>query len=213
MYDKNQPSKLVDCREHGVASGAELFIVEGNFAAAAVAKQRDGHYQAVLPMQGKPMNSLHVSLEKLVANVLYAALIQAIGAGVGQQLTIADRRYQRIILMMDPDADGIHCGALMTLFFHQWMRPLLAEGVVYLVRPPVGQRTHRTTQQIEYAYTVPHFREMLVETNAIEYDHMQYRGLASIPPLCLANCCINPETRRQIILTNKDAKMAMEVVA
>lgn len=213
MYYSNQPPKLIDCREHGAESGAELFIVEGDSASQAVAKQRDGRLQAVLPMQGKPMNPLHVTQEKLEDNVLYAALIKAIGAGVGDQLNIAKRRYQRIILMMDPDADGIHCGALMTLFFYQWMRPLLEANAIYLVRPPVGQRTHLTTQAIEYAYTVPNFRKMLVDADAAQYDNMKYRGLAGIPQSSLEQCCINPETRREIVLREKDAKMAIDVFA
>jgi DNA gyrase subunit B len=213
MYYNNQPPKLIDCREHGAASGSELFIVEGDSASQAVAKQRDGRLQAVLPMQGKPMNALHVSQEKLQDNVLYAALIQVIGAGVGEKLNITQRRYQRIILMMDPDADGIHCGALMTLFFYQWMRPLLEAGAIYLVRPPVGQRTHLTTQAIEYAYTVPNFRKMLTHADAEQYDNMKYRGLAGIPQQSLEAFCINRETRREVVLREKDAKMAMDVFA
>ncbi len=210
MYYTNQSPKLVDCRQHGAQSGNELFIVEGDAAAQAMAKQRDGRFQAVLPMQGKPMNPLHVSLEKLQDNVLYAALIQAIGVGVGETIDLESRRYERIILLMDPDADGIHCGALMTLFFNQWMLPLLQAGAVYLIRPPIGQRTHITNQTIEYTYTAQSFNAMLKEQQG-GFDILKYRGLAGIPQASLETCCIDPKTRKQIQLGVQDAKIAMDV--
>lgn len=211
MFYTNQPPKLLDSRLHGAQSGAELFIVEGDSASQAVAKQRDSQFQAVLPMQGKPMNPTRVTQQKLEDNVLYAALIQAIGAGVGEAQKIEQRRYQRILLLMDPDADGIHCGALMTLFFYRWMRPLLASGCLYLVRPPVGQQTKLDTSAVKYAYTMADFRQMLASDQASAYHTLKYRGLAGIPQDSLATCCINPATRTQLPLGLKDAQMALNV--
>lgn len=41
---------------------------------------------------------------------------------------------------MDPDADadGIHCGATVTLFSYRWMRPLLDDGRVCAARAPLA---------------------------------------------------------------------------
>ena len=60
MYFKNHPIKLVDSRLHG--TGTELFIVEGDSAASMVANLRDAQFQAVLPMQGKPLNAAKASV-------------------------------------------------------------------------------------------------------------------------------------------------------
>lgn len=209
MHYTSQPPKLLDCRVHGPQSGAELLIVEGDSASQAVAKQRDSKWQAVLPMQGKPMNPMRTSLQNLEANVLYAALIQAIGAGVGDHLGADQRRYERIVLLMDPDADGIHCGALMTLFFYQWMRPLLEAGSVYLVRAPVGHRQDALGNKTFY-YRASDFEQQLTE----EVNHetmMKYRGLAGIPPQHLARCCLVLETRAMLKLGIKDAQMAKQI--
>jgi len=217
MYGDHKPPKLVDARQHGAQSGAELFVVEGDSASLAVAQQRDGRFQAVLPMQGKPMNPTRVSQEKLAENPLYAALIDAIGIGVGPAIDVTKRRYQRIMLLMDPDADGIHCGALMTLFFHRWMQPLLAAKAIYLVRPPIGQYTHLDTGKIEYLYTPADFKTQRFNAQANKADTanaidcLKYRGLAGMPPSGLEACCINPQTRRQLLLTEKDAAMAANV--
>lgn len=213
MFYTNQTPKLIDSRQHGASSGTELFVVEGDSASQAVAKQRDSQFQAVLPMQGKPMNPLKVSQAKLVENVLYAALIQAIGAGVGERFKLEQRRYERIILLMDPDADGIHCNALMTLFFYQWMRPLLDAGHVYLIRPPVGQCVDLATQTARFACTASDFRNMISQGQSAHHDTLKYRGLAGIPGNQLEALCINPKTRKQLLLSEKDANMAMQVFA
>jgi len=46
-----------DCAEHAPAAPAELFIVESDSAAEAVCAVRDARLQAVLAMQGKPVNA------------------------------------------------------------------------------------------------------------------------------------------------------------
>lgn len=137
MIYNNRPAKLQDCHQHG--EQAELFLVEGDSASLAVASLRNAQFQAVLPMQGKPLNAMKATPVKVAKNALFKALIDAIGAGFGEHFDMAKCRYNRIVLLMDSDADGIHCGALMMMFFYRWMHPLLESGKVELVRPPVGE--------------------------------------------------------------------------
>ena len=49
-------------------------------------------FQAVLPMQGKPMNALRASEKKVAANTLFAALITALGAGSRDSFDLAQCR-------------------------------------------------------------------------------------------------------------------------
>jgi hypothetical protein len=103
-------------------------VVEGDSAALAVLQVRDQRLQAVLPMQGKPLNALRASDGKVAANPFLHALTDAIGAGRGAAFDREALRYERIVLLMDPDADGIHAGALLLLFFHRWMPALVERG-------------------------------------------------------------------------------------
>ena len=64
-------ARLDDCRRAGADAGAELFVVEGESAAASVVRVRDAGFQAVLPMQGKPLNSLRASREKVLAHLMF----------------------------------------------------------------------------------------------------------------------------------------------
>ena len=69
-------SKLDDCAGHGPGSGAELFIVEGDSAAASVGRVRDACMQAVLPMQGKPLNTTRASRRKVVEHPFFGPLTE-----------------------------------------------------------------------------------------------------------------------------------------
>ena len=73
------PIKLMDCEAHGPNSGSELFVVEGDSAAQAVARLRNTALQAVLPLQGKPLNAWKASEKSVGSNPFYAALIDALG--------------------------------------------------------------------------------------------------------------------------------------
>lgn len=132
-------AKLDDCGVHGPVSGAELFLVEGDSAAAAVAGVRDPATQAVLPMQGKPLNATRASRSKVLAHPFFAPLVAALDVGIEADCDPRRLRYERVLVLTDPDADGIHCGFLVLLFFHRWLRPLLDAGRVEIVRPPWGE--------------------------------------------------------------------------
>jgi DNA gyrase subunit B len=206
--------KLQDSRVHGVDSGAELFLVEGDSAALAASNLCNKQLQAVLPMQGKPMNARKSSLSKILANPLFKALIDTIGAGVGDDFDVNKCRYSRIILLMDPDADGIHCGALMLLFFHRFMPVLLEKGMIEMARPPVGEVLNKLTNTIEYAYTDAQFMT-LIDTHKAQLNQslesIKYRGLAGIEANKLEALCINTQTRKTSVMATKDAQMALEI--
>ena len=69
------PSKLEDSANHG--QGTELLIVEGDSAARAIKRLRDHQWQAILPMQGKPMNAIKASRSSVAGNELFRAFIDA----------------------------------------------------------------------------------------------------------------------------------------
>jgi DNA gyrase subunit B len=183
--------KLDESSVHGIDSGAELFLVEGDSAAASVCGIRNQQLQAVLAMQGKPLNALKASSTKVVENVLFKRLSKALavdliddGSQVGLALTerLANLRFSKVILLFDPDADGIHCNALMQMFFYRWMRPLLEAGRIEAV--------HFSLDEIK-AY--------------------RPRGLGSLAPEKLHRECIDPATRHTRTITVSSAQAAISV--
>jgi len=202
------PGPLADCQFHG--AGAELFVVEGESAAAAVCGGRDPTRQAVLPMQGKPLNALKATEKKVAANPLFAALEAALGSGSGEGVDVQKLRYKKVLLLMDPDADGIHCGLLLLGFFHRWMRPLLDGGHVWLVRPPWGE--------VVLPGEPPRWpvseREFLLAAGGNGQRPAQirrFRGLAGIDANVLKATCLDPATRRAEPVTTPEVAEMIEL--
>jgi DNA gyrase subunit B/topoisomerase-4 subunit B len=206
--------KLDDCQVHGPGSGAELFVVEGDSASLAVSQVRQPRFQAVLPMQGKPLNAIRASAGKVAANPFFAALTAALGTGHGAAFKAGELRYDRIVLLFDPDADGIHCGVLLLMFFYRWMRPLLDLGQVHAVRAPVGELVRAGAATPQFIYSELQFHALcaeLLERRDPAARALRYRGLAGLNPEFLATLCVNPATRTAQTVSAADAELAIGV--
>ena len=68
--------KLVPC--DGDGPERELYIVEGDSAARTLVRARNRATQAVLPMQGKPMNAMKASAAELHKNVQFGVLLDVL---------------------------------------------------------------------------------------------------------------------------------------
>jgi len=202
------PGPLADCQFHG--AGAELFVVEGESAAAAVCGGRDPARQAVLPMQGKPLNALKATEKKVAANPLFAALAAALGSGWGEALDLQKLRYSKVLLLMDPDADGIHCGLLLLGFFHRWMRPLLDGGHLWLIRPPWGEVV-MPGEPPRWPISEREFQLAAVANGQRPAQIRRFRGLAGIDADVLKATCLEPATRRAEPVTTPEVAGMIEL--
>lgn len=206
----SQKTKLIDCENH--SRGSELFVVEGDSASRAIARLRDRSYQAVLPMQGKPMNASKATFSAIRKNQWFSALMDALGAD-WDELDLDAIRYDRVMLLFDPDADGIHCGALMLMFFDRFLRPLIEANRVSLVTPPLFRIDPVGYDEKLNAFGEEHFAKIrkLLDGKNIQFSHQRYRGLASINEDVLIETCIDPESRTAYLVRREDALAAKEV--
>jgi DNA gyrase subunit B len=217
-------AKLVDCQDHGPGSGAELFLVEGDSAASSVVAVRDPRRQAVLPLQGKPLNASAALEAKVAQHVLFQQLAQALGLAAptgwleGQPEAL---RFERVVLLFDPDADGIHIGALMVLYFQRWLPRLIANGHLWLARAPMFeievpvQLQNEGDAAFQYAYNPVHCRQLVehlrAQSNQSEVRVRAFRGLGGLAPELLRDRCVNPATRMAHALGPADVQGVVEV--
>lgn len=180
---------------------------------------RDERTQAVLPLQGKPLNAWRADAGKVRTNVLYLQLAEALGVGdplmTAAPAFPAPLRFERVVLLFDPDADGVHIEALMLLYFARWMPTLIDCGQLWRVRAPMFTLTHPMTGETAQAYSPPHRDALLARMRAdAAGEVLQHRhvGLGSLPPALLRRPCIDPATRAARRVGKEDVEAVLSAL-
>jgi DNA gyrase subunit B len=186
------PGKLADCSKHG--ESAEIYIVEGDSAGGSAKQGRDRHFQAILPLRGKILNTERARLDKMLDNNEIKALISALGTGISEDFRTEGLRYGRVIIMTDADVDGAHIASLLITFFYRQMPKLIDNGHLFLAVPPLfritaGAKTVYARDEAERARIIAReFKGKKVEIG-------RFKGLGEMMPAQLKETTMDPRKR------------------
>jgi DNA gyrase subunit B len=208
------PGKLADCSRHD--EEAEIYIVEGDSAGGTAKQGRDRHFQAILPLRGKILNTERARLNKILDNNEVKALITALGTGIGDDFDVSKLRYGRVIIMTDADVDGSHIRTLLLTFFFRHMQPLITEGHLYIAMPPIFQLS--SGKHVEYVYSEPGLNEQgLLEKKLKAFKNpervrvQRYKGLGEMNAIQLWETTMDPSVRTLLQVNIEDAADADKI--
>jgi topoisomerase-4 subunit B len=172
--------QLRDCRYHFNSSplhggNSQIFLTEGESAAASIVSSRDPHTQAVFALRGKPLNVFGMKRDQLYRNEEMYNLMSTLGV----ENDLEGLRYSKVILATDADVDGMHIRNLLITFFLTYFESLAVNGHLYVLETPLFKV--RFKDKTHYCFSLEE-KEALLKHLGKSAEVTRFKGLGEISP-------------------------------
>ncbi|MPQ42323.1 DNA gyrase/topoisomerase IV subunit B [Clostridium tarantellae] len=192
----------------------EFIVVEGDSAGGSAKQARDRRFQTIMPSKGKIMNTEKQKLENVLASEELKIFNTAIGTGTLDNYKEEDLKYDKIIIMSDADVDGYHIRTLWMTYIYRYMKPLIANGHLYLAQPPLYKvyKSGKGGDKVAYAYSDEELEKAKKQIGKGALIQ-RFKGLGEMNPDQLWETTLNPESRTLVQVTIDDAAKAEKMVS
>ena len=194
------PGKLADCRGN-LRDGAELFLVEGDSAGGSAKQARDRHFQAIMPLRGKILNTWEVSPDTVLASEEIHNIAIAIGVDPDSD-DLSELRYEKICILADADSDGLHIATLLCALFVKHFKAVVEAGHLFVAMPPLYRVD--IGKEVAYALDNEELEAILQKNKGKKAQITRFKGLGEMDAEQLRDTTMNPDTRRLVQLDLDD---------
>ena len=172
--------QLRDCRYHLSndplhGQNSQIFLTEGESAAASIVSSRDPQIQAVFALRGKPLNVFGYKRDQLYRNEEMYNLMSALGI----ENDLEGLRYQKVVLATDADVDGMHIRNLLMTYFLTYFENLVLNGHLYVLETPLFKVRHK--DKSHYCFSDDE-KEALLKHLSGNPEITRFKGLGEISP-------------------------------
>lgn len=172
--------QLRDCRYHLNTDGllgqeTQIFLTEGESAAASLVSSRNPQNQAIFALRGKPLNVHGMRRDQLYKNEEMFNLMSALGV----ENDLAELRYNKVVLATDADVDGMHIRNLLMTFFLTYFEGLVTQQHLYVLETPLFKIRHK--DKAHYCFSDEE-KEALMKHLKGNTEITRFKGLGEISP-------------------------------
>jgi DNA gyrase subunit B/topoisomerase-4 subunit B len=172
--------QLKDCKHHfnkekGKGLGTMVFLTEGQSAAGSIVSTRDVNNQAIFVLKGKPLNVWDLKRDIVYKNDEMYNLMRALDI----EDSIANLRYEKVILATDADVDGLHIRNLLITYFYKFFDQLVHDGHLWVLETPLFKV--RNKQETRYCYSEAE-RDKASADLGKSAEITRFKGLGEISP-------------------------------
>jgi DNA topoisomerase-2 len=198
--DKIKVEKLIDAKGRDRWK-CSMAIFEGDSAAGAFRKYRDPNSMGAFSLKGKFMNVSEVNNSKLIQNNEVVNIMAALGLKLGQEVSVKDLRYGRMLFYTDADTDGDSITGLLLNFFNKYWPELFDKKMIYKVQTPIVVSLNRKTKKKILFYTQSEYNDWVSSGVDLKLWEIKYKkGLAALVDDEYNEIINNPK----IVLIKKD---------